>query len=469
MKKQELAVLQQKIASLRAEGKYKEAIEGSYELLESAMDQHDHRAMMTAYVVSAASYYSIGDIKEAFRNIEAHREVCARYGTDEDFLDLYHILFLLYEHNKDFGKAKETLKKSIKIARQLSKEDVLSSSYGNFSHLLLAEGEFTEALRMGQAGLEAARKHLPRSGILEIRVKLNITRAYIELGEYEKAWPHINEMVTSLLLDSFSREKAQSRDLLGFWYARQQRYAEAFIAYTEAKELAASYGDIYLRKAIQEERIRLSEAMDDIRLAYEVQKEYISLLEEISRQELSLASMKFSLQHRVEEIEKKANTDHLTGLYNRTYLEAAVNRWLADAAETSTSVVCIAFDIDNFKQINDEHGHLFGDEVIRQVSEACVAVFRRNDLIGRYGGDEFIIILYNATFEAGMKKAERLAETLRNLEIEKNGKTATVTASIGVSDNGEGAVTTFDELFHNADMALYRAKDDGKNRVISSY
>ncbi|WP_088008121.1 tetratricopeptide repeat-containing diguanylate cyclase [Indiicoccus explosivorum] len=468
MTEESLLKLRQSVTRLRAEGKYKEAIERSYELLELGMAANDHKSILVAHLNSAASYYYIGEAEEAFRNIEAYREICIRYGTEEDYLQLYNILFLLHEYNKNYDKAEESLHKSIEIGRQLKKYNILSNSYSNFAHLLMGKGEFEQALEMGKRGLRAAQRHEPASRILEYRVKLNITRAYIELGQFHKSWPHIEEMTSDPLLDSFDREKAQSRDLLGLWYARQDKHAEALAAYTEAKEIVESYGDDYMLKSIQEARISLCEALGDITLAYSVQKEYIRLLNEISRRELSLVAMKLQLKHSIEEIERQANTDHLTGLYNRSYLEVTADRWLAEAAEKGWSVVCIAFDIDNFKQINDDYGHLFGDEAIRQVSEACAGAFRKQDLIGRYGGDEFVVVLQDMPFEAGLQKAQQLAETLQHLRVERAGSAASVTASIGVADNDGGRIRTFNELFHNADMALYQAKGDGKNRVVAS-
>ena len=111
--------------------------------------------------------------------------------------------------------------------------------------------------------------------------------------------------------------------------------------------------------------------MNDIPLGYVVQKEYITLLNEISDREIAMLAQKLEIKHSIATIEKKANTDYLTGLYNRSFIENTTNEWLKQASIKNESIVCIAFDIDNFKSINDEYGHLFGDEVIKQVSSVC--------------------------------------------------------------------------------------------------
>jgi diguanylate cyclase (GGDEF)-like protein len=294
---------------------------------------------------------------------------------------------------------------------------------------------------------------------------LNIAQAYIGLGDFESSGELINEMKDDPILESFVREKSQFNILKGSWYSEQKLYREAFESLTYAKELVESYNDVYLLKEIQEERCRLCELMNDIPVGYMVQKEYISLLNEVSNRELALAALKLDIKHGISDIEKKANTDYLTGLYNRSYLENTTNNWLEQASEKNENIVCIAFDIDNFKPINDEYGHLFGDEVIKQVSKACSKIFKENDLIGRYGGDEFVVILKGASLECGIKKAEEIGATLENYQISKDGKSVSITASIGVADNSSGTVNNFNELFHLADVGLFKAKQNGKNQI----
>lgn len=466
MEKEDLKLLQQKVALLRAEGKYKETIEACYNLLKYGMEFDDPKSILVAHIHNAASYYSIGDIEEAFKSIEAYDEVCRKFGDETDQLKLYNVLLLIYEYIKDFDKAKETLEKSIDLGKKLKKYNIISNGYSNYSHICMAEGNYVDALEMAKLGLEMAKLHKPESPILELRVKLNLAKAYIGLNQFDVSKSLINEMKNDPILESFIREKSQCFDLQGFWYFKQKLYREAFKCYTYAKELVESYNDVYLLKAIQEERIKLCELMNDIHLGYLVQKEYISLLNEINNRELALTALRIDIKHNLTAIKKKANTDYLTGLYNRDYLETTTNDWLKQASVRNESIVCIVFDIDNFKCINDKHGHLFGDEVIKQVGKACSNIIEENDLIGRYGGDEFVIILKGSSLERGKKKAEQIQEALRNLKIKKDGISVPIRASIGLADNSDGTVLYFNDLFHLADVGLYKAKQSGRNQIF---
>lgn len=348
---------------------------------------------------------------------------------------------------------------------KLKHYNIVSNGYSNYSHINLLENDYAKALEMAKLGLEMSKLHEPESPILKLRVKLNIASAYIGLSDFVASENLINEMIQSPILDLFSREKSQCYVLQGRWYAKQNLTVKAFESLTMAKELVESYNDVYLLKVIQEERCELCELMGDVPLGYVVQKEYITLLNEISDREIAMLAQKLEIKHSIAAIERKANTDYLTGLYNRSFIEQTTNEWLKQASLKNESIVCIVFDIDNFKSINDEYGHLFGDEVIKQVSSACSSLIRNNDLIGRFGGDEFVVILKDFSLEDGKLKAEQLLEIIRDIKLYKDGHTITVTASIGVTANTDCTIMHFNELFNFADIKLYEAKHNGKNRV----
>lgn len=295
-----------------------------------------------------------------------------------------------------------------------------------------------------------------------------MAKSYIGLEDYETSKSLIDEIFKDPILESFIREKSQCYDLLGNWYLKQKQYRKAFDSYTIAKNLVESYNDLYLLKVIQEERCLLCERMNDFQLGFNVQKEYISLLKEISERELALAAIKLDVKHNLTAVQKRANTDYLTGLYNRNYIELTTNDWLKEAVVQNESIVCIVFDIDHFKWINDTYGHLFGDEVIKKVSTAASKAIGENAMIGRFGGDEFVVIIKGASLKRGISVAERIQAMIRDLEISNEGTFLTINLSMGIADNSDSMSTTFNELFKRADIELYKAKQNGKNQIVAS-
>lgn len=156
--------------------------------------------------------------------------------------------------------------------------------------------------------------------------------------------------------------------------------------------------------------------------------------------------------------------DPLTGLYNRRYMEDALERFvsLAERAGNSTSVLMI--DLDNFKQLNDQFGHAKGDAVLRDVAGQLVAAVRPSDVVSRYGGEELVVIMPNCGLDDAAIKAETLRARIEGLS-EAHG--IPISASFGVATVPETATSPVD-VVPMADAALYTAKKAGRNRVVKA-
>jgi diguanylate cyclase (GGDEF)-like protein len=173
------------------------------------------------------------------------------------------------------------------------------------------------------------------------------------------------------------------------------------------------------------------------------------------------------LARREEELAFLATHDALTGLPNRTLILDRVEQMLARSRRSQTPVAALFIDLDNFKSINDTLGHGVGDELLRAVAARLKGVVRDADALGRLGGDEFVVVSEELSLAAGPELvAERLLEALQHpfkLGADKETR-LTVTASIGIA---AGDHTSAEEILRNADIAMYRAKWDGKNRYIA--
>ncbi|MBI4060883.1 MAG: diguanylate cyclase [Elusimicrobia bacterium] len=164
------------------------------------------------------------------------------------------------------------------------------------------------------------------------------------------------------------------------------------------------------------------------------------------------------LSARVDELHLKSATDGLTGAYTHGYLQEILELEIQRALTEKTPLSVMMIDIDDFKRINDSHGHLFGDRVIKETAETLSANVRSDDILGRYGGDEFVVIMPGADAATAGHVAGRARSG-----IAKNGYLATI--SIGTATFDAGGKETPAELLHRADMNLYQAKHDGKNCV----
>jgi diguanylate cyclase (GGDEF)-like protein len=166
-------------------------------------------------------------------------------------------------------------------------------------------------------------------------------------------------------------------------------------------------------------------------------------------------------------VERQAMVDSLTGLANRRSLEESLRSELARASRFGDSVCVVLADLDDFKQVNDHHGHAAGDEVLKAFAGALRKTVRESDVAGRWGGEEFALVLPGTDAVGGARLAERARAAIEARQVKMpNGETCSVTASFGVASFPESH--ELGEILAAADSALYAAKGQGKNRVVVS-
>jgi len=167
-------------------------------------------------------------------------------------------------------------------------------------------------------------------------------------------------------------------------------------------------------------------------------------------------------------LREMALRDSLTGLYNRRYLEDALNRELHRAERSRTSVSVVMIDIDQFKHFNDKYGHDAGDFVLSAVARAITKNIRVSDIACRYGGEELVVVLCEANLECALERAEQLRQAIRGTNLTHLGQTLPApTASFGVAVYPANGTKPAD-LLKAADQALYRAKQEGRDRICSA-
>jgi two-component system cell cycle response regulator len=163
-----------------------------------------------------------------------------------------------------------------------------------------------------------------------------------------------------------------------------------------------------------------------------------------------------------------AYTDALTGIYNRRYMDAHLDRKIMEIATTQKSVSVMMLDIDHFKRVNDTYGHASGDEVLKAVAQRVGVCIRDFDLLARYGGEEFVVIMPSTPASLSLMVAERLCRKIEDEPFEISGSETplAITTSIGVATTADPKVTAA-ALLERADTALYQAKNGGRNQVCS--
>ena len=216
----------------------------------------------------------------------------------------------------------------------------------------------------------------------------------------------------------------------------------------------------------------------------ELLKNYKKLLNQIQyiikisdNYQFELISAKENLKSEIEErkkaekeLKKISTRDQLTGLYNRREFEKIIKKEWRNSIREATPISLIMIDIDNFKEFNDNYGHLAGDNCLQKVSKIMQNTLKRpRDFVARYGGEEFVAILPDTDQEGASHVAESLRKNIKNAQIPHKYSSVSdyVTVSLGVATTNHADLLVYEEVLDEADSALYKAKKNGKNRYVS--
>lgn len=168
-----------------------------------------------------------------------------------------------------------------------------------------------------------------------------------------------------------------------------------------------------------------------------------------------------------EEIYRLTIIDALTDIHNKRYLLEFLDRELSRSARYCRPLALIMYDIDRFKSINDEHGHLGGDACLREVAGIVKATIRKEELFARYGGEEFVVVLPETPPEGAFAVAERIRGLIEKHPFQYEGKTFNATISAGLACTAGDETLTPNEIIRQADEKLFQAKNTGRNRVVA--
>ncbi|NKQ10530.1 sensor domain-containing diguanylate cyclase [Pseudomonas sp. SST3] len=177
-----------------------------------------------------------------------------------------------------------------------------------------------------------------------------------------------------------------------------------------------------------------------------------------------VAINRLQLQAANQELQRLSSTDRLTGLFNRGHWEEMLRQEYARHRRYDRNAALVMFDLDHFKKINDSYGHQAGDAVIQQTAELIRQNMRDADIAGRYGGEEFVVLLPDTESEGAVTFAERLRQSIEMHEVVHEGQTIRFTVSLGIADLSQ-PTSGYAQLIERADTALYQSKSAGRNQV----
>ena len=208
-------------------------------------------------------------------------------------------------------------------------------------------------------------------------------------------------------------------------------------------------------------------------------RENADLINRLTVSNIKVTAANKRLLHLNKQLRKLSITDGLTQLFNRRYIDDWIQNYAISHSDSDVSYSVILMDVDYFKQVNDSFGHDGGDEVLRHLATILANFGRERDLVGRYGGEEFIVVLPGSDATEALQTAERIRSLVERTSVRVNSGTVQITVSMGVSTNLHPVTSLDGDCFNRkqefvsgralvaqADKALYAAKDQGRNLCI---
>ncbi|MBN1982849.1 MAG: diguanylate cyclase [Chitinivibrionales bacterium] len=359
---------------------------------------------------------------------------------------------LVYEKFKRFDDALHKALYSHQLAQQYQFIPIIEMSLDTLTLLCIAKADFAQALVYADQFWRCFENRSDRQEA--VRPLLYYGTIYYHIDNAELCQRYLGEAI--VVAEKFSRGKElyECYELLSKHYERHGMMKEAFEHFKKFSTIRNN-----TQRELREKRLAALKAAHKVETAKRNAEIYrlgnIALQEEISQCEKNKA-----------QLEEMVISDPLTGLNNRRYFFENAQRILEQALATQNPLSVLMADVDHFKRVNDTHGHGVGDQVLVTISKLLRQNVRTEDMVCRYGGEEFVILLYGHNQSQAWSVAERIREKIQETILPLLSGILTVTISVGIATFVSGQRCSIDALIEQADNALYEAKKNGRNQTI---
>jgi diguanylate cyclase (GGDEF)-like protein len=404
---------------------------------------------------------------------------------------MLNILSVIYAEANNLTAALEMGQKVLQRYHELKYVRGESMALNNLALTYLDLGDGAQALETCQESLRLARNN--GVDIVALTALSTLGEIYLGLQEYNNAEEHLLQALKLAGEYKAKPEEFQCLLNLGKVYQCQQKDEEALSALKNALSISHSANDRRGEFQCHQLLAEVYEKLREFESALQHFKQFHALKEtvfdestvkrlaglqvihqvETAKRDAEIHYLKtIELKREIEErksaqeaLEKLASIDSLTGVLNRREFFILGEREVEEALQKGQPLTAVLFDLDHFKQINDTYGHAIGDQFLIRTTKTMRESLRQGEIIGRYGGDEFVILLPGSNCTQGQQVAERLCEKIASQTISSDKGDISVTLSLGISELSQANDSTLETLLSHADQALYEAKRTGRNRL----
>ncbi|WP_159117880.1 GGDEF domain-containing protein [Alteromonas sp. KUL150] len=444
--------------------------------LESIEKANDSRLLGIIKTRLGALLLKTSSPSQAIQSIESglkHLDVTKDVGA---IAEAKMLLGRAFVEQGDTSKGRKLLQEAMAFAQSSGQLKLLQEGRLALARAYMKEQSFELALAEARTGTIEARKHRDlRDQISFLSLQLN---AFVSLGEFKKALDiqSVIQQLREALLDTENKSAIEGLQA-EIEVIRQSHTLEKL---EESKELALAQAEQEKLQTTLVWSISLAALLFTFLIwsRYKQRQQTIILRREVRQQTLTLQEKNEELQAAYRTLEEVSLRDPLTSLYNRHYLESQLpgeirrsqfsSNQSTDTNKSKQDLLCLLIDIDHFKRINDDYGHIAGDKVLASFAQVLKHVFRLTDLIIRWGGEEFLVVCRQSNREELPELAERCREMVASTPFDIGlEKPINITCSIGFSllppDRKDNFDMAWERTFAVVDYALYAAKLSGRN------
>jgi len=397
------------------------------------------------------SLNQIGDYAQALPNLQQGLAIFSELNDPEGQAMTLESLALAYLGLTEYDQALSRALESVTLCQQLGARRREATHLGTVGRIYAAKGQRVEAQQTLTTALDLARKFGYR---LEEQVALqHLGSLYLQLGEVAKAQPDLEQALAIAVEINAPRNQYECHELLAALYRQQRNFEKALQHYEQFH---------ILKESVYNEQ-------NDMRLhSLEIQHRLDTTQKEAESYQQRAVSLELEINERKKTeavLQELATTDPLTGLSNRRTVLEQANKSLGVSQRYKHPLTVIMLDIDRFKSINDTYGHAVGDQVIIEFAQRIRSKLRTSDMLGRYGGDEFLIILPNSDVAGAEPVVRRIRAAITGQPVILKDLEIQISTSIGLSSNEVDYNLTLEALIEKADAAMYTAKVGGRDQI----
>jgi diguanylate cyclase (GGDEF)-like protein len=471
-------------------GKLDTAMSRSLGALSYIQDQSHPEILIDAWYTLGWAYYYSGNYPASLEfGLKALKLARERGPLEKEGW----CLDLVASTYKDPEQMLELHEKAYEIFERLESIEGQSRVLNNWSYTLMELKEYAPALEKARKSHQLAREHGMHMDVINIAA--TIGEIFTRMGDYANAYEKLNE--ATLLFDQYGRDISSVYILvdLGQLYLKQNdldRAEEQLLKALEASNQMEMVNEqvrchqylseIFERRGIFDQALKHYKVFNELRertagegalkqlAALKVSHQIDNAQRDAEIQRLQKEKLQSELEEhkRIHSIlEELATRDPLTNLFNRRHFLGLAEQEWRRSLRYDHPLCVLMMDVDRFKQINDRYGHAIGDKALIAVAGIFQSILRSTEIAGRFGGDEFVILLPETTSQNGLQVAERISQTIKTQTIQSDLGAVELTSSIGVACimGKRTTVKSLNELLNHADKALYEAKKAGNGRT----